>query len=172
MKKSTEKLNIKSQKLNGKAKTKKFFTVSPLETENVAKVLARAVLETQLAKSARVIALVGELGSGKTTFTQGFAKGLGVREKILSPTFILMRRYELKTKNYKLKTRYFYHIDCYRLDNPVKELLYLGFKKILADPGNIVAVEWADRIKRILPKDVLWVHFKNMAENQRSITIE
>lgn len=102
-----------------------------------------------------VLALVGELGSGKTTFVQGFAKGLGVKGKIPSPTFILIRRYKLKTKHYKL----LYHIDCYRLDNPVKELPGLGFKKIIANPRAIVMVEWADRVKSLLPPHTIWISF-------------
>ena len=169
---------------------KSIVSSSFLQTKNIAKVLAETLLESpgcsftqfedellerpfgqssllQPRKGARVLALAGELGSGKTTFAQGFAKGLGIQERILSPTFILIRCHKLRTKNYKL----FYHIDCYRLDNPAKELLHLGFKKIIADPRNVVAVEWADRIQSILPKDILWVRFAHMGKNRRRITI-
>lgn len=146
---------------------KSIISSSSLQTKTIAKALARTLLETQPAKGARVLALAGELGSGKTTFTQGFAKGLGVTEKILSPTFILIRSYKLQTKNYKL----FYHIDCYRLDDPAQELLHLGFRKIIADPRNIVVVEWADRIKNILPRDTLWASFSHGGKNLTRRTI-
>jgi tRNA threonylcarbamoyladenosine biosynthesis protein TsaE len=96
------------------------LSFSSLQTQNVARVLAKTLLETQPAKGAQVLALVGELGSGKTTFAQGLAKGLGIKEKILSPTFILLKEFNIRHPFF----RTFYHIDCYRLDNPTKELLH------------------------------------------------
>ncbi|MDO8474095.1 MAG: tRNA (adenosine(37)-N6)-threonylcarbamoyltransferase complex ATPase subunit type 1 TsaE [bacterium] len=155
---------------------KSIISSSLRQTKNIAKALAETLLEVQSVKGARVLALAGELGSGKTAFVQGFAKGLGIKERILSPTFIIMKGFKipkaLKTKNYKLKTRYLYHIDCYRLDNPAKELLHLGFKKIIADSRAIVAIEWADRIRKILPKDTLWIQFGHGGKNKRSIAIQ
>lgn len=115
-----------------------------------------------------MLALTGELGSGKTTFVQGFAKGLLVKERILSPTFILLREFRVRHPFFHT----LYHIDCYRLDNPVPELLHLGFKEIIADPRAFVLVEWADRIKKILPRNVLWIGFSHGDRNKRSITIQ
>ena len=146
---------------------KSIISSSLQQTKNIAKALAKTLLETQPANGAQVLALAGELGSGKTTFTQGFAQGLGVKERVLSPTFILMRCYKLHTVHYKL----FYHIDCYRLDNPAKELLHLGLKKIIADSHAIVVVEWADRITKILPKGTLWIRFLYKGESKRHITL-
>ncbi len=114
-----------------------------------------------------MLALAGELGAGKTTFAQGFAKGLGVKEKILSPTFILLREFKIKHPFF----RTLYHVDCYRLDNPARELLHLGFKKIIADPRAIVVIEWADRIQKILPRDFFWIQFRYGDKNKRSITL-
>lgn len=136
---------------------KSIISSSALQTKHIAQDLAKTLLETQATKDARVLALAGELGSGKTTFTQGFAKGLGVKEKILSPTFILLKAFKIQHPSF----RAFYHIDCYRLDSPVRELLHLGFKKIIADPRNIVLIEWADRIKPILPPNTPWVYFSH-----------
>lgn len=147
---------------------KSIVSSSPLQTKNIAQALAETLLETQPAKGARVLALAGELGSGKTTFVQGFAKGLLVKERILSPTFILLREFRVRHSFF----RTLYHIDCYRLDNPVSELLHLGFKNIIVDPHNIVVVEWADRIKTLLPRDVLWIRFSHSDKNKRSITIQ
>ena len=110
-------------------------------------------------KLARVLGLTGDLGAGKTTFLQGFAKGLGIKEKILSPTFIIIRR-----------LRNFYHIDCYRIKKP-KEILNLGFKEIMSDPKNIVAIEWAERIRPLLPKSAILVQFKPVGKNKREIKI-
>ena len=82
-------------------------------------------------KHAFIIALEGKLGSGKTTFIQGLAKGLGVRENVLSPTFVIQKDFLLSLKNF----RNFYHIDAYRLKNP-QELLELGFKDLIKNPEN------------------------------------
>ena len=114
-------------------------------------------------KGALVIGLEGELGAGKTSFVQGFAKGLGVKEKVLSPTFVILKKYALSS------FQYFYHIDCYRLQNP-KELLVLGWKEIIANPQHIVVIEWADRVKKILPKDRISISFKTTKDHERSIT--
>jgi tRNA threonylcarbamoyladenosine biosynthesis protein TsaE len=139
------------------ARSGQVISSSPSQTKNIAKALAETFLEARSRKGATVLALAGELGSGKTTFTQGFAKGLGVKEKILSPTFILVREFKVKHPFF----RTLYHIDCYRLDNPARELLHLGFKKIIADSHVIVVIEWADRIKKILPKAALWLTFSH-----------
>lgn len=114
-------------------------------------------------KNALVLALSGDLGSGKTTFIQGFLRGLGVRRKITSPTFVITKSYKLKTKSYKLG----YHIDCYRIKKS-KELLDLGLKEILNNLENIVLIEWPERIKKILPKDLIWIKFEyGEKENER-----
>jgi len=141
---------------------KSITSASSLQTKSIAKVLAKTLMESKQKKGATVVALAGELGSGKTTFTQGFAKGLGIKERILSPTFILLKEFKVRHPFF----RTFYHIDCYRLDNPAKALLHLGLKKIIADPHAIVVVEWADRIKKILPKNVLWVSFSYAKEEK------
>lgn len=109
---------------------------------------------------AAVLALSGELGAGKTTFAQGFARALGVREKVKSPTFVLMKVYDIPSKSQvpKSKFKHFIHIDCYRLASP-KDLLPLGFKGLLKDKDAIMLIEWAERIKKILPRDAIWCRF-------------
>jgi len=146
---------------------KSIVSSSFLQTKNIAKTLAEIVLGERQRRGATVIALVGELGSGKTTFAQGFAKGLGIKARILSPTFILLKEFAIQHSFFRV----FYHIDCYRLDNPAGELLRLEFKKIIADPHAIVVIEWADRIKKILPRDVLWIQLRHGDKNKRYITI-
>ena len=115
--------------------------------------------------SAGVVALSGELGAGKTTFIQGFLRALGVKRRITSPTFLIFKSYTLNAKPYTLV----YHIDCYRIQKPA-ELLKLGLKKILADPRNIVLIEWAEKIKSLLPKGTIKIEFKHgRKENERLI---
>ena len=117
-------------------------------------------------KHAFIIALEGDLGSGKTTFIQGMASGFGIKESVLSPTFLILKQFPVALRNYKN----FYHIDAYRLKNP-EELLELGFKDLLDNPENIIVIEWADKIKKILPKNILRIKFKNLGKNKRKIVL-
>lgn len=137
----------------------RYFTHNPKQTKELGKSLAKDFLKNRHRTKALVVGLAGDLGGGKTTFLQGFAKGLGKKGRILSPTFIIMRR-----------TDNFYHIDCYRLGRP-EELSALGFKKIVKDPANVVAVEWADMVKKIMPRHTIWADFKFIDKNQREIVI-
>ncbi len=118
-------------------------------------------------KNALVFALTGDLGSGKTTFVQGFLKALGIRKKITSPTFVIFKRFKVKG----LRFKNIYHIDCYRIQKP-NDLLILGLKEILNNPQNIVLIEWAEKVKRILPKNTIWLKFEHgKKENIRDIRI-
>lgn len=147
---------------------KSYITKNPSQTKKLGEKLAKEILNKK-PKRAVVIALIGELGGGKTTFLQGFAKGLGVKEKILSPTFVIMRKFKICADSPQFLS--FYHIDCYRIQNP-KEILMLGFRKIISDQQNIVAIEWADKTEKIMPKDALWVKFQFIDKNKRKITIK
>lgn len=135
---------------------------SEAQTKKVAKLLAEEIFSPTSRRTknrAWVIGLEGELGSGKTRFVQGFAKGFGIRQRLTSPTFVLMKKY----KN-------LYHIDCYRLNKP-KELLDLDFKEIISNPKNIVLIEWAEKVHSILPRDTIWVRFEIVSEKERKILI-
>ncbi|MBP9821992.1 MAG: tRNA (adenosine(37)-N6)-threonylcarbamoyltransferase complex ATPase subunit type 1 TsaE [Candidatus Pacebacteria bacterium] len=114
-----------------------------------------------------VIALEGELGAGKTTFTQAFAKALGVKENLKSPTFVLMKHYSLKDiPNYQT----LYHFDCYRL-NSSADLIPLGTKEIINQPGVIVLMEWAERVGDILPRNHWVIKIEHVSEQQRNISV-
>ena len=141
-----------------------FISSTAQQTKKIAKELAKTILKSPQRKRALVLALKGELGTGKTSFVQGFAKGLGIKENVLSPTFLIVKGYKLKTINHKL----FYHIDAYRLGR-AKELLWLGWKEIIKDPKNIIAIEWAGKVKSIIPKDALWLSFYHRGEDARII---
>lgn len=126
-------------------------------TKSLARKLALEILKDgKPRKGAVVLALVGDLGAGKTTFAQGFAGALGIKGRITSPTFLIIKSYKLKAISYKL----LYHIDAYRLHDP-KELADLGFEKILKNPQNIVLIEWADKVKKLLPPDTRWLKFRH-----------
>jgi len=139
---------------------------SPREAKRFAADLAKRLAKKRQ-RSALIVALTGELGSGKTTFIQGFLRALGVKKKIISPTFVLIKNYKLKIENYQ----YAYHIDCYRVKKS-SEFLKLGLREILSSPQNIVLIEWAEKIKKILPKNIIWLKFKHGSkENERKISI-
>lgn len=99
-------------------------------------------------KGAYVVGLYGNLGAGKTTFTKHLARHLGLKNKVSSPTFVIIKRYKIKHKVFKN----FFHIDAYRLKNE-KEILALGFKEIVENPENLVLVEWPEKIKKAMPKN-------------------
>jgi len=161
---------------------KKYLTKNPAQTKKLGKILAtellkkakvekraefslsKEVLKTKPKKRALVIGLEGDLGGGKTTFLQGLAKGLGIKQKILSPTFIILKKFKIQNSNFKN----FYHIDCYRISKP-KETLGLGLKEIISNPQNIVAIEWPDKIKKILPKNSIILKFQFVNKNSRKI---
>ena len=144
------------------------LTKSARQTKKLGEVLAKKI-RCKGNKKALVFGLVGDLGGGKTTFLQGFARGLGIKRKILSPTFVIMKRYQLT--DYPIeKLSNFYHFDCYRIRKP-KEILDLGFKKIISGPKNIIASEWAERIKKILPQNTIWINFEFVDKNKRKIKI-
>jgi len=141
----------------------KYITYSATQTKNLGKRISQKILKS---KDAVVVSLKGELGSGKTTFVQGLARGLGVKHRILSPTFVLMKKYKiLNTK------KQFYHIDCYRIKK-AQDLSALNLEKLFLDPQNIIAIEWAERIEKILPKNTIIFQFKLINEKQRKIITE
>ncbi len=144
-----------------------YETYSSKGTERLGGRLAKKILSTGPGKQAVVIGLVGELGSGKTTFIKGFFRGLGLRKPAVSPTFILMRRVELKNKRFKN----IFHFDAYRIKGQ-NEILKLGFEEIVENPGNIVLIEWADRIKKLLPPKAVRLEFEHgERENKRTIKV-
>jgi tRNA threonylcarbamoyladenosine biosynthesis protein TsaE len=158
-------------------KSFEILSQSPSQTKKIGQILAKEILKAKT-KRAFVLGLIGDLGGGKTTFLKGFAKGLKIKEKILSPSFVIIKKYELRSakkrrkRSSNLQTSYFrlFHIDCYRISKP-KEILNLGFKEIILDPKNIVAIEWADRIKKILPRGTLILKFDFLNQKKRKITL-
>jgi tRNA threonylcarbamoyladenosine biosynthesis protein TsaE len=149
---------------------KKHITKSFQQTRKLGEIFAKEVLRLPPQKQAVILGLKGNLGGGKTTFLQGFARGLGIKEKILSPTFVILKRF--KITNAKFKD--FYHIDCYRLKSE-KDILGLAFRRIISNPKNIIAIEWSERVKRALPQNTIFIKFiypersREVDENKREI---
>lgn len=110
-----------------------------------------------------IYALTGELGAGKTVFAQGFAAGLGIKDKIISPTFVLIRQHQIPNS---IKT--FYHIDLYRLE-AIHDIKQLGIEEILSNSNNIVLIEWAEKYPS-LPKNILQITINKLSANKRLIT--
>lgn len=146
---------------------------SKTQTQKLAIRLAKKLLNAKrLTLHAKVIALHGDLGAGKTTFVQGFMRALGVRQHVTSPTFLIIRKYNLFNRlTLTAKRSSVYHLDLYRIHQS-KELLDLGFKEIIKNPQNIVLIEWPERVKRLLPKDTIWINFEHgKKENERIIEV-
>lgn len=152
----------------------KYITKSEKETQNLATLIANDF------KKGGVIALMGELGAGKTTFVQGFAKGLRIKDKIISPTFVLIRIHRLPARNATLRShsvaggpksmQKLFHIDLYRLEGTV-DLKQIGIEEIISEPKNIVLIEWADKILDQLPKNTIKITFKKVSESAREIEV-
>lgn len=112
-------------------------------------------------KGGDIVALSGNLGTGKTQFVKGVANFFKIKKNITSPTFVLIKVYHVKKNHLKpSKGSQFklVHIDCYRLSSP-RELLDIGLQELLDSPRNIILIEWAEKIKNILPKKTFWIKF-------------
>jgi tRNA threonylcarbamoyladenosine biosynthesis protein TsaE len=139
------------------------ITNSAKQTQKIAELLVKTLIKTD--NPPTIFCLQGNLGTGKTTFIQGVAKALNIKEKITSPTFVLMKNFSL---NKKLPFSNLYHFDCYRFDKP-EEILVLGFKEIIKNSKNLVFIEWPEKIKKFIPKNAVWINFKVIEKNKREI---
>jgi tRNA threonylcarbamoyladenosine biosynthesis protein TsaE len=128
---------------------------SPEETQALGRKLG------ELAKEGDVLLLVGGLGAGKTCLVQGLARGLGIREYTLSPSFVIVRIYQGRLP--------LYHLDFYRLEE--REVLDLGLEQHLSAQG-VTAVEWAERGRQLWPSEYLLVSLDFLSENQRRLRFE
>ncbi len=128
----------------------------PEETQRVGEQLASRLVDGD------VVALVGELGAGKTTFVQGLARGLFIKEEVLSPSFVLARTHEGRLT--------LHHMDAYRISDP-EEFTEVGLTELLPPERGVTAVEWADRIPQLIPPGALWVTLTMPTFDRRRIEI-
>ncbi len=117
----------------------------------------------KLLKGGEVLALIGDLGAGKTTLVKGLAKGLGIKQPITSPTFVLLKIYPV-TKHKAIKQ--LVHVDCYRVAGI--ELTKIGLDDYLNRPDCVVAIEWAEKINN-LPRLTKIINFKHAKNNNQRI---
>ena len=133
----------------------KFFSKSYIETEEIAFKLAQTL------KGTEIIAMFGGLGAGKTAFTRGLARGLGIEDGVSSPTFALVHEYEGKFN--------LYHFDMYRI-NTFDDLYTTGFFDYM--DNGVMIIEWSENIENALPESCIKIYIKAISENEREIVIE
>ena len=146
----------------------KIWDISSLEKLNLAvKDVLAMVRDSGQGERAAVLALSGDLGAGKTTFTQYLARELGVGEIITSPTFVIMKKYPLPND---AQFKHLVHIDAYRLESP-EELLVLNLNTELHDKGNLVVIEWAEKVASLLPPYAVSLYF-TLDGAQRALSLK
>lgn len=137
-------------------------------SEEETKIIAYSVLEREVNKKGRknalVVTLSGELGSGKTAFVKGFAGSLGVENRVLSPTFVIERRYSIKKRNFSSLI----HIDAYRLSSG-EDLRVLDWESKLKNNKNIICLEWPENVSSAIPTEAISVYFRFVTKNERAI---
>lgn len=156
---------------------KNYLTNSSLKTKNLGSNFAKQL------KSGDVVLLYGDLGAGKTTFVQGVAQGLGITDRILSPTFVLIRQYEIPRPSPLLKgegddrkssrqarTINLYHVDLYRIEKQM-EIEGLGLEEVVNEDGSIAVIEWADRLSDFKHEQGYKIWFKYLGKDKRGIVI-
>jgi tRNA threonylcarbamoyladenosine biosynthesis protein TsaE len=131
------------------------------DTKQIAKEFSTKIKPNN--NNATIVGLYGELGAGKTTFTQFFGKELGIKRKVNSPTFVIMKKYVLP-KN--LAFKHLFHLDAYRLKNE-KELIYLGWKEIISNKENLVLIEWPEQIIKAIPKKHYQIFISHTKQRHR-----
>lgn len=165
----------------------KYITKSEKQTIALGKKIAKTL------KGGEILALSGDLGAGKTTLIKGIAQGLGIKKIITSPTFVLMKVYNVangkwlmangkqkRAIGHKLQAishkpyaiSQLVHIDCYRIKSP-QEILDIGANEYFGKEDTVVVIEWADKIKKILSKNLININLslgKNL--NERKIELK
>ncbi len=144
---------------------KSFTTKSLSETQTLASDWLKS-LDTSLAE-ATIVGLYGNLGAGKTTFTQAVAKELGVGDIVNSPTFVIEKIYETKHPHFIRLV----HIDAYRLENG-KELQNLNFEELVNNAHNLIIIEWPENVKEILPENHIRIHCEFIDETSRKFEVQ
>lgn len=138
------------------------------ETAKIADIFLKKILQDNSRKSgATVVGLFGDLGAGKTAFTQSIAKYLGVKEKVTSPTFVIMKKYPIKFKNHK----FLFHLDAYRLKNE-KELLNLGWDEITRNKEHFVVIEWPENVSRVIPARARHIYISTNKKGHRNLELK
>lgn len=144
-------------------------------SHNVEDTIESAIKFAKRLKGGEVIGLIGELGSGKTTFVKGLAEELKVEEVITSPTFVILKEYNILRPKIHLggvskKVKKLIHIDAYRMEN-IEDINSVGIEDFLNRDDVVIVIEWAEKIREILPKKTIYINFKHINENKREILL-
>lgn len=153
-------------------------------THNAEESMEFAIELAKSFKGGEVLALHGDLGGGKTTFTKGLAEALMVNENITSPTFVMLKVYPAKigapstssgqvpsTSSGQVKKIQFVHIDVYRAET-IEDIKSVGIEDYLNRDDVILVIEWAEKIETILPKNAIHINFNHVDENTREIEVD
>ena len=135
-------------------------------TKNPVETMDFAISFAEKLKGGEVLALTGDLGAGKTTFVKGLVEGLKISEVVTSPTFVMLKSYPAKIESKKIE---FVHIDAYRVES-LDDIKSVGIEDFLGRNDVILAIEWAEKIKEILPQTTIYINFKHLDENRREIS--
>ena len=138
---------------------KSLITATSLETKEFGQIMAADF------KGGEVLALSGDLGSGKTVFAQGVAKGLGVKGRVNSPTFNIFKVYKVNANS---KIKFFCHVDAYRLTS-AHDLESIGLNDYMGDKQTVVLIEWAEKVRGLLPKSAKFITIKHVNTSHRQI---
>lgn len=156
---------------NGNIIFVKLITKNLEETHDAAKDFVASLnamaASGQIREGAVVIGLSGDLGSGKTAFVQGIAKHFGIKNKIVSPTFVIQKRYEMKNHPH---FKNLIHIDAYRLEKP-EEILRIGWHDLIKEKGNVIFIEWPENIESFLPTGHKKIVFEFIDPETRKLEI-
>lgn len=148
-------------------------TKNEQETIEFAKGFLKKAQEGAKTNKPLIFYLTGELGAGKTHFVKGLAEELGITDNITSPTFVLMKKYEIAPDNAAQQAgkTLFFHIDCYRIYD-AEDARQIGLDKVLENSHAVVAVEWAERIEEIVPKPYWKIKMEHTDDNNRKISVK
>lgn len=138
--------------------TQEYICKNLVDTQNLANEFASLLF------GGEVVTLCGDLGAGKTTFTQCLAKALGIKEPVTSPTFTLMNQYHSGRIN-------LYHFDMYRIED-IDEILETGLTEYFGNKDGVCMIEWAENIKPLLPAKLIKINIKKLGETERKFIIE
>lgn len=139
-----------------------FITHSAEETKALGRKIAQEILP------GTVICLQGELGLGKTTFAQGLLEGMGAARPYVSPTFVIMKQYDLLAPT-PAGVKRIYHADAYRVEE--KDFVTLGFAEWCTDPEGVVILEWPERVRNLIPENIISITLTSKSENEREIIV-
>jgi tRNA threonylcarbamoyladenosine biosynthesis protein TsaE len=138
------------------------------ETNKIAKIFLNKLLKNKKEpKGALVVGLSGDLGAGKTAFTKFAAKHLGIKDRVFSPTYVIMKKYPIKSGKYK----FFFHLDAYRLKNE-KELLHLGWEEIINNKEYLIFIEWPENVSKAIPSNSKFIYISSNKNNYRNFKLK